>query len=77
MTESDFGSDDYYSVLQPGETSVTVEVPIVNDDEAEDKETFTLSIRTHSGFQVHPDFSTATVTITDDDCKSQTFHRSY
>ena len=76
MTESDYYTDDYYSVLQPGETNVTVEVPIVNDDEVEDKETFTVSIVTFYGYEAHPDFTTATVTIIDDDCKSQTFHRS-
>ena len=74
MTESDFGSDgSVYSVLQPGETSVTVEVTIVNDDEVEDKETFTISFSQISGYEVHPDFSTATVTIINNDCKSQTF----
>ena len=71
MTEGDYSSDGpVYSVLQPGETSVTVEVPIVNDGEVEDKETFTVSFSHISGYEVHPDFSTATVTIIDDDCKS-------
>ena len=58
--------------LQPGQTSVSRNITIVNDEVTEmDQETFTLSVQPQTSRVVAlPGFSSSVVTITDDDSKS-------
>ena len=71
-TEDDtaLAGSDYTAVsgtltFQPGEQSKTITVNLVNDDVAEQDETFTLTLSDSVGGQIET--GTATGTITDDD----------
>ncbi len=66
--------EDYQPLLshdvtfEPGETTKTVSIPIVNDAMREEDETFTVMLSGESaGINIHPGGETATVTIQDDE----------